>query len=282
MLVRLYLIGCLCLVADHSFAQPARLAREFQQGVDAYRLGEYVRARGHLEKARDLDPTLPGPYRFLAAVARAERRFEDCVTHAAEALRVAPASREAVDTRKLHETCRASDGRAPFAGQYGEGGAISVIAQVDGAAVGAAVAIDGKASGSTPLAPRAIPAGPHQIRVSRAGEAVVTTDITVLPGIVTDVRVVLGAARVAVPVLEPGWIELPADVLAAAHVKVLIDGKVVDRAARITLASGPHLVVILRRGKKAWSRSVKLIPGEATKVPPIFHDRARSRRSSER
>ena len=45
-------------------AQPApspEVAKEFQAGVDAFRLGKFDDARAHLEKARKLDDKLPGP-----------------------------------------------------------------------------------------------------------------------------------------------------------------------------------------------------------------------------
>ncbi len=184
---------CLCLLATGvAFAQPAKLTREFQEGVDAYRLGDYAEARTHLEAARKLDPKLPGPHRFLAAVALAEKRYADCVTSAAQALRVAPQSRELEDTRKLHEDCRAAAGRPVFAGKYGEGGgAIAVTATLDGDPVGAAITIDGKAWGATPMYPRAILTGPHKIKVSRAGAKEQIFDLDVLPGVVSDVAAAL-------------------------------------------------------------------------------------------
>jgi hypothetical protein len=193
---RLGAVGCLCLLSSPSpvaFAQPAsaRLAREFQDGVDAYRLGDYAEARVHLEAARQLDPKLPGPHRFLAAVAFAEKRYDDCVESATTALRVGPQSRELEDTRKLHDDCRVADGRPTFAGKYGDGGALSVTATFEGSPTGAALVIDGRASGSTPLYPRAIPAGPHRIKVGRAGAVDQLFDLHVLPGVVTDLEVTL-------------------------------------------------------------------------------------------
>lgn len=194
---RLGAAGCLCLLSSLwvpvAWAQPAsaRLAREFQDGVDAYRLGDYAEARVHLEAARKLDPKLPGPHRFLAAVAFAEKRYDDCVESATTALRVGPQSRELEDTRKLHDDCRIADGRPTFAGKYGEGGALSITATFEGAPAGAALVIDGRASGSTPLYPRAIPAGPHRIKVGRAGAVDQLLDLHVLPGVVTDLEVAL-------------------------------------------------------------------------------------------
>jgi len=270
--------ACLCFAAvgiatvSVATAQPnAKLAREFQEGVDAYRLGDYAEARAHLEAARKLDPKLPGPHRFLAAVAFAEKRYDDCIVSAAQALRVAPQSREVADTRKLHDDCRGGAGRAGFAGRYGEGGAISVTASFEDGTVGAAIMIDGKASGSTPLYPRPIPAGKHQIKVSRTGSKEQVIAVDVLPGIVTDVAVSLRSATAAVE----GWVELPAELLdgdTGAPIALSIDGKAVKLAPRIALAPGKHAIV-LRRGKAEWSRSVEVTAEKSTKLAPTFTDK---------
>jgi len=78
-------LACL-LVAATAHAQNADLTKEFQAGIDAFRLGKYDEARAHLEKARDVDPKLPGPYRFLAAVAQAQGKWDDCIANARKAL----------------------------------------------------------------------------------------------------------------------------------------------------------------------------------------------------
>ena len=87
----------LLLVASIAAAAPppAKFTQEYQAGVDAFRLGKFDDARAHLEKARTLAPKLPGPYRFLAAVAQAQQRWDDCVASARRALELNPASTEA-------------------------------------------------------------------------------------------------------------------------------------------------------------------------------------------
>src|SRR5262245_59879857 len=137
----------LVLLARGAAAQPAELAKEFQAGVDAYLLGMLADARRHLEKARDLDPKLPGPYRFLAAVAQAEQRWVDCIDNARKALELNPRSAEVVDTRKLVEACRVSAGRAPYREDLGDSAAIAVTTNV----TGATVKINGLTYGGTPI-----------------------------------------------------------------------------------------------------------------------------------
>src|SRR5512134_2655013 len=95
----------LVLVSHAASAQPADLTKEFQAGVDAFRLGKFDEARAHLEKARKLDPKLPGPHRFLAAVAQAQSRWPECIESAYQALALNPGSSETADTRKLYEGC---------------------------------------------------------------------------------------------------------------------------------------------------------------------------------
>jgi tetratricopeptide (TPR) repeat protein len=165
----------------------AQLDREFQAGVDAFRLGKYDEARAHLEKAESLDPKLPGPHRFLAAVAKAQRRYADCITETRRALQLNPQSREAAGTRKLHDECRAADGRPPFRSDLGENAAIAVTANVSGATV----RIGTLRYGGTPVAPRVIKPGFHELEIEKAGWKPAHFAIDALPGIVTDVVVTL-------------------------------------------------------------------------------------------
>ena len=56
------------LVAQVASAQPSKeVTREFQAGVDAFRLGKHDEARKHLERAKQLDPKLPGPNLHIKA-----------------------------------------------------------------------------------------------------------------------------------------------------------------------------------------------------------------------
>src|SRR5437870_13907156 len=96
-----YACFVLLLAARAALAQPvppAELTKEFQAGVDAFRLGNYDEARVHLEKARAIDPKLPGPHRFLAAVAKAQNKWQECIDGARKALELNPTSVETLDT----------------------------------------------------------------------------------------------------------------------------------------------------------------------------------------
>lgn len=168
-------------------AVPPTLTREFQAGVDAYRLGKYDDARVHLEKAQAIDPRLPGPHRFLAAVAQAQRRWADCIAEARRALQLNPQSHELADTRRLHDACRESDGRPSYRGELGDAAAIAVTANVSGATV----RIGGLRYGGTPVAPRLIKPGTLRVDVEKSGWKPAHVTIDALPAIVTDIAVEL-------------------------------------------------------------------------------------------
>ena len=183
-------LGSVSFMTGLAWAVPAELTREFQAGVDAYRLGKYDEARAHLDKAQALDPRLPGPHRFLAAVAQAQHRWSDCIAETRRALQVNPRSQEVAETRKLHDDCRASDGRRAYRGELGDSGAIAVTANV----TGATVRIAGLRYGGTPVEPRLIKPGTIQLDIDKPGYRPAHVVIDALPGIVTDVNVELVAA----------------------------------------------------------------------------------------
>ncbi|MCW5806783.1 MAG: PEGA domain-containing protein [Deltaproteobacteria bacterium] len=183
----------LILVASATARANPEAARALDAGIDAFRLGKYAEARQLLDKARALAPRLAGPPRFLAAVAQAEQRWQDCIDHARIALELEPAGAQVTDTRKLHEQCRTGAGRAPYHTRAGaeDAAAIAVTANV----AGATVKINGLTYGGTPLAPREITAGkPLALVVEKLGYRPAHAEVTALAGIATDVAVELVAA----------------------------------------------------------------------------------------
>ena len=179
----------LCLLTAVAAANP-EFRREFDAGVDAFRLGKLAEAREHLEKARAIVPKAAAPLRFLAAVAQAEQRWQDCIGHARAALELEPVDKQVGDTRKLHEQCRVGAGRMPFRSAT-EAAAIAVTANVSGATV----KINGLTYGGTPFAPREIVAGkPLSIEVAKLGYHPARAEAVAIAGIVTDVAVELLAA----------------------------------------------------------------------------------------
>lgn len=257
------------VLASVASAQPApELTKEFQAGIDAYRLGHFDEARAHLEKARQLDPKLPGPHRFLAAVAQAQGRWDDCLTEARAALTANPTSSEAADTRKLHGECRTSAGRAAYVGpDLGDGAAVAVTTNVPGATV----KIGGLMYGGTPLAPRPIAAGTLEIDIEKPGWKPAHQTIDAPAGIVTDVAIDLepdpdastGPVDSGKPPEVPniGWLVPP--VGAALHV----DGKPAS-GAEIELAPGTHEVEVRAEAHDPWRRRVRITAGQRVELHP--------------
>jgi hypothetical protein len=254
--------------AGVAMAEP-ELGKEFQAGVDAFRLGKLDDARAHLEKARALAPKLPGPHRFLAAVAQAQGRWQDCIDGARKALELNPLSVEAPETRKLHDGCRASAGLAPYRDALGDSAAIAVTTNVPGATV----KIGGLTYGGTPLSPRPITAGALELDIAKAGWKPAHVSIVALPGIVTDVAVELEADPTASVEVDlgvkkadrrtTGWLELPQP--------AMIDGVSRDRG-RIELAPGTHTIELREPEADRWRRRVRVIAGQKIAIVPAFVD----------
>jgi hypothetical protein len=260
----------LLLVSRVAVAQPTELQKEFQAGVDAFRLGKYDEARAHLEAARTLDPKLPGPHRFLAAVAQAQSRWPDCIDSAHKAL-------EAVDTKKLYEACRISAGRSSARTELGDSAAISVVTN----APGATVKINGLTYGGTPLAPRPITAGPLDVEIDKPGWIPIKKTVNALAGIVTDVYVDLepdpngpGSAELDLVQgvkLKLGYLVVPSEsgalTIDDAAPPALTNG-------RFELPAGTHVVELQRPGKDPWRRRVRIAAGQKTTLAPDFVDTA--------
>ncbi len=284
-LVPLLLLCCTAVAA----AQPAKPAppppaftAEFQAGVDAFRLGQYDEAVKRLSAAAQMAPTLPGPHRFLAAVAAAQQRWGDCITSARTAIQLNPLSAEIEATRKLHDDCREADGRPGFAGDYAGGGAISVTANV----AGATVTVGGLKYGATPLAPRALALGEVVVTAEKGGWKPAESKVTILPGVVTDVALTLEEQPAVVEngddpdvVAELGWLRITAPPGA----KILIDGKpaTVDERGRYALSPGDHELDVDAPGKVPQRRTVRVSKGQEASATFELEDRgARMRRRS--
>jgi len=250
-------------------AQPPspELTREFGAGVDAFRLGNYAEARVHLEKAKALAPKLAGPNRFLAAVAQAELKWDECIAAARAALAQNPQSEELADTRKLHDECRSSAGRPPYRGDLGESAAIAVTTNVP-----ASVRIRGLTYGGTPMAPRPITAGHLALDIEKVGYRTARVDVDALPGIVTDVIVELeqGESTLTQVTVRPSSGRLV--VSPPQHRgprQIEIDGLPVTLDGdRLELSPGVHVVEVRTAGADPWRRRVAIGADGTTTITP--------------
>lgn len=260
----------LAVCAATASADPApELTKEFQAGVDAFRLGHYDEARVHLEKARSIDPKLPGPHRFLAALAQVQGRWQDCLDEARVALAANPHSSEAPETRKLHSDCRTSAGRPVYHGaELVDSAAISVTTNIPGATV----KIGGLTYGGTPLEPRPITPGKLEIDIDKPGWKPAHVSIDAPGGIVTDVAVDLEPdASQANPDVTGKPVELPkiGVIVVPPGAAVTVDGKPVA-AGNLQLAPGTHQVEAQLPEHDPWRRRVRLTIGEKVVLHPAF------------
>jgi hypothetical protein len=251
----------LVFLARVAAAQGPVLTKEFQAGVDAFRLGKLAEARAHLERARDLDPKLPGPFRFLAAVAKAESKWQECLDDARRALLLNPQSAEAPETRKLHDECRVAAGKVPFRGELGDSAAIAVTSNVPAATV----QIGGLTMGGTPMAPRPITAGKLELDVVKVGWVTKHLEVDAPAGVVTDVDVEL----------EP---DADAATSTSTSTSTSTKGWLVLAGERTELEPGTHVIEQRKPGMDLWRRRVRIVAGQDTVVTPQFVDTARRER----
>ncbi len=254
----------------------AELERELQAGVAAFRLGKLEEARMHLQKANLLGPKLAGPHRFLAAVAQAEKRWDECIDKARAALALDLDPQAAADTRKLHHDCRSAAGRAQYPGELGASAAVHITSNVQ-----AQVKIRGLPFGVTPITPRLVTPGRLAIDIEKVGYRTASIDIDALPGIVTDVMVELQQGE---STLTQGPIRPPAGVLVIApgdpSRRVEIDGVPVTlEDNKIELAPGVHVVEVRSKGSDPWRRRVAItMEGTATLTPELHPSGPRERK----
>jgi hypothetical protein len=265
----------LLLTSRVAMAQPADLTKEFQAGIDSFRLGKFDEARKHLEKARSLDPKLPGPHRFLAAVAHAQSRWDDCIESGHKALELNPLSSEAADTRKLYESCRIAAGRSPARVDLGDSAAIGVVTNVPGASV----KINGLTYGGTPLVPRPITPGTLDVEIDKPGWKPIKRSVNAIAGIVTDVNVDLEPDQTveaaqeleikATAKLKNGFLVLPP----SAGTMTINDAAPPPlENDRYELPAGTHIIELRQPGKDPWRRRVRIAAGQKTTLAPMFVD----------
>ena len=264
-----WMVGAIVMIgaATGVTAQPSsQFLAEFTAGTDAYRLGQYAEARAHLERAMAIEPSLPGPPRFLAAVDAAESKWADCVTHARTAIIANPASSEIAATRKLHDDCRAALDRPAFTGDYADGGALAVATNI----AGAVITIGGLRAGASPLAPRAMALGKVEVSASKAGWKTASGTATIIPGVVTDLELTLAEDPATLnidsnpTVPTEGWVRV--DAPAGATITFDSTALALDDRGRYQLPVGEHQLEVTAPGYLPYRRTVKVERGQEIKV----------------
>ncbi len=247
--------------------------KHYDAGVAAYNLGQYDKAKAELEAAVAIDPKLPGGFRWLAAVAQAQERYEDCLENSFTAVKLNPLSNKAPEVRALHAECRKALNRPEFRGEFGDGGAI--VALTPGV-LGATVKFNGLKYGATPMEPRAFTVGKVEVSIEHKGYLPATKTAEVLAGMVTDVVFDLQVDPNARPDGGPGegepkgeikigWVKIESN---PASATITMDGKpvVLDEQGRITAEHGLHTIIVEASGFDPWRRRVRFNRGQSRTV----------------
>ncbi len=88
--------------------------RHLDRGIEAYRVGDYPRARRELDEARRLVPHKPNPYRWLGMTARQLGDCAGAVRHFDAFLaRVAPGDPRVPEVMQMRAECASSAAAAP-------------------------------------------------------------------------------------------------------------------------------------------------------------------------
>jgi TonB family protein len=123
---------------------------------------------------------------------------------------------------------------------------------------GAAVLLDGKAVGTSPLTLDSVPPGTHALKVSRDGYSPAELGLEMTPA------VSLPPLRFA---LQPLWAELAVlSQPAGATIRVDEVSHGATPLARMRLEPGDHRVKIERPGFQPWTRKVDVQPGETLRL----------------
>jgi hypothetical protein len=250
---------------------PSKPSKQFldayNKGIDAFRLGNYDEARAQFDRAVAIDATLPGTYRWLTFLEIAEEKWEGCLTQAFTYVKLAGDTPDATEVREAHAQCRENLRRQPFREDFRDGGAIAVIAGLDGVSV----SINGLRYGATPFEPRSMAPGEHEVKLERQGYLTVTRTVAVVRGLVTDVVVELERDPDAPPdpgLLEGthkevtvGWVTLR---VAAPGAAITFDGApaTFDGRGRIEADPGTYEVVVAAPGHETWRRRVRIHRGQ--------------------
>lgn len=264
----------LMVCASTASAQPSKqYMKAYQDGVDAARLGKWVEARKHLDKAIKFDASLPGAWRWLAAVDEGEGKYEDCLEHAITAYTKNKTSNLVQEVRDIHASCRKALGRDPFKGEFAGGGALAVETNVEGATV----RVNGLKYGVTPMDPRGLATGKVEVTVGhpKKGWLEQSVEVEIHEGFVIDVILTLerdpnykeddtqiGGGTEEV---EHGWLTVEVTTPGAT---VTVDGATVelDGKGRSQHDPGTHVVEVTAADHVTWRRRVRVTKGQTRTI----------------
>jgi len=133
---------------------------------------------------------------------------------------------------------------------------------------GAAVAINGRARGTTPLRVRNLAPGRHTVRVSRRGYTTEEREVVVSAGRPSTATFSLERARGAQPASRTGLFgSLAVDSLPAGA-RVFVDGRLVGTTpiANARVAAGSHVIRVDRTGFRPWTSPIQIVTDQRLRV----------------
>ena len=259
-----------------------QFCKAYDDGVTEYNRAratrDFSKAKAQFQKALDFEKKLPGPYRYLAEIAREEGKFADCLKLAVTAIKLNPESEVAPEVRKTHAACRQGLEYPEFREQFAGGGAISV--QTPGID-GAKVKLNGLTMGATPFPPRPLAVGPVEVEVNKPGYISAKTEVEIYAGLVTDVIFDMkedpnapkdgGGPDRPGDEVPYGWIKLD---LKTAGSTATFDGKPpeLDDQGRIRADAGLHDVRVDAAGHDPWIRRVRVARGQSRTIDVSLRD----------
>jgi tetratricopeptide (TPR) repeat protein len=259
--------------------QPGDLERakeSFKAGATAYAAGEYLAAIQAFEAAYALTPLPP----IAFSLAQAERRqyFASHERgHLDRAIALFRRYVQQVQTGgRRADALDALSQLEPLAGNKAGDGAAEVEAArptrllLTCEAPGAELSLDGGPAAPSPLI-REVPPGPHQIAATAPGFFPVTREVTAVAGELIPSALSLRERPSLLSVTAPRDAEL------------YVDGTLAGRggqAVHLELASGPHRMVVARKGHRVWSQALELERGESRAVSVALETTGQRRASN--
>ncbi|HEU0031932.1 MAG TPA: PEGA domain-containing protein [Kofleriaceae bacterium] len=168
-------------------AEEAAAQQHLDRGIEAFRRGDFPRARTELAAARDLVPDKPNPYRWLALT---DVQLGEC-TRAIENIdrfveRVVPTDNRLPELARLREYC-----------------ARTGVLRVTTTPPAATLHVDGALVGTTPFRGLAMRAGTHALVVDKPGFEPARRSVIVPAGGELDVRLALSPPHT--PITRRWW-----------------------------------------------------------------------------
>jgi hypothetical protein len=241
-------------------------------------LGKYDQAIALYLQALKLHPKLPGAWRNLGLAYEGTKEWQKAIDAYEKYLEIAgTASTYSLKVMARVNECRKALGLPPKVFTVlGEAGKLDIKVSE----MAAAIAVDGVRRGASPTPAISVPAGVHEVTVTKVGFLKWSKSVAVKAGDVTTVVVMLEKDPSYVPPRRVEAIvhkrtenEAYLKVLTpAAAVSVVVGGREMPRRAdgAFVLPTGAHVVEVRAEGRAPWRVRMELVRGEEKLVTPVL------------